>query len=359
MPFFRHLFKPKLLKTLENPQNMQVFGQDCREAAKNPLPQVRKLLATRLVKLLPHLDANTHQQLFGHVMAALYHLAADDITPIRVALASALKDVAKTPQVLARQLAQDAERAVAEPMLRHSLSLSDDDLLAIINTHPLSWQTETVAERTIVAETVAAQIIATPNQAAHIALAKNDGAQITPPLKQSLATKAQNDAALKAALAARATWPRQLRQAMQQQTFLALHYYLKRQAGLNDKMADAVVQATKRRSQAGAAEIAPIAATNNDLADWLLLGEYEKIVVSLAARAHIPLEIAQKMLATQSAKPCIALCFKAGVTMRFCLDIQQRIARVPVTQLIYPKDGTDYPLDNAEIKWQLEFFSVA
>ena len=346
-----------MLRGNPTPQALNAFGQTCRQAAYNPKADVRADLAQRLVALLPHLNASTHQQLFGHVMAALYHLAADDITPIRVALASALKDVAKTPQVLARQLAQDAERAVAEPMLRHSLSLSDDDLLAIINTHPASWQVETVAQRPLVTAQVARGIVATANQAAHIALAKNNGAQIPQGLQQTLATHAQNNAALKAALAARGRLSNVARQAVQQQTFLALHYYLKRQVGLNDQLADAVVAATIRRAQTGH-NTAPAAATNTDLADWLILGEFEKIVVSLAARANIHPDIAQKMLATQSAKPTIALCFKAAVPMRFCFEVQQRLARVPVSQLIYPKDGTDYPLDMAEIKWQLEFFGV-
>jgi uncharacterized protein (DUF2336 family) len=347
---------PRLLKADASPQNWQAFGQECRVAATNPNPDVRADLAARLVALLPHLDSGVHQQLFGHVMAALYHLVADDITPIRIALASALKDVAKTPQVLARQLAQDAERAVAEPMLRHSLSLSDSDLLAIIRTHPMGWQTETVAARPTVSAPLAAEIVATPNNTAHIALVNNDGAQLTLATQVQLASKAQNDAALKVALAARDAWPRQLKQKIQQQTQLALHYYLKRQAGLNDKTAEAVVAATLRRA---ASQHVPLAAaTNADLADWLLLGDDEKVMGSLAARANMPIEIVQKMLATQSAKPIIALCFKAGVPMRFCLDVQQRLGRVPNNQLIYPKDGIDYPLDPAAIKWQLEFFGV-
>tara|TARA_R110002095_G_scaffold18245_1_gene21230 strand:+ start:376 stop:513 length:138 start_codon:yes stop_codon:yes gene_type:complete len=45
--------------------------------------------------------------------------------------------------------------------------------------------------------------------------------------------------------------------------------------------------------------------------------------------------------------------------MRFALRVQQDIAHLQKDELIYPKDGTDYPLPEADMKWQLEFLSIA
>jgi hypothetical protein len=57
-------------------------------------------------------------------------------------------------------------------------------------------------------------------------------------------------------------------------------------------------------------------------------------------------------------KPIIALCWKAGISPRTCVDVQKLAGRLQPRELIYPKGGTDYPLSPADIRWQLEFFGV-
>jgi hypothetical protein len=44
--------------------------------------------------------------------------------------------------------------------------------------------------------------------------------------------------------------------------------------------------------------------------------------------------------------------------MRIALQMQKELAQVPPTELIYPRGGTDYPLDKKELEWQLEFLGL-
>jgi hypothetical protein len=42
--------------------------------------------------------------------------------------------------------------------------------------------------------------------------------------------------------------------------------------------------------------------------------------------------------------------------MRTALDLQKDLLKVPHTELIYPRNGEDYPLTPEELDWQISFF---
>ncbi len=43
--------------------------------------------------------------------------------------------------------------------------------------------------------------------------------------------------------------------------------------------------------------------------------------------------------------------------MRTALEIQIRLAKIQPRDLLYPKNGDEYPLSEGDLKWQVEFFS--
>jgi hypothetical protein len=57
-------------------------------------------------------------------------------------------------------------------------------------------------------------------------------------------------------------------------------------------------------------------------------------------------------------KPIVALCWRAGLSMRFALRLQQEMAQIPHLDLIYPRGGTDYPLSEREMTVQLDFLGL-
>ena len=94
------------------------------------------------------------------------------------------------------------------------------------------------------------------------------------------------------------------------------------------------------------------------LSDALAIQDKEFATGILAALSRTTIQTVEKILALEAPKPVIALCWKAGLSMRMCLRIQQELAHLPVKEQIIPKGGTDYPLDEKEIKWQLEFLGI-
>jgi hypothetical protein len=44
--------------------------------------------------------------------------------------------------------------------------------------------------------------------------------------------------------------------------------------------------------------------------------------------------------------------------MRFALRLQKELGHIQPKDLIYPRDGTDYPLTRDEMLWQLEFLGI-
>ena len=85
--------------------------------------------------------------------------------------------------------------------------------------------------------------------------------------------------------------------------------------------------------------------------------ETDFAVLALAKMSGINPAIVRRMV-TAGPKPIVALCWKAGIAPRVCLDIQRLAGRLQPKELMYPKGGTDYPLSPADIRWQLEFFGV-
>jgi len=49
--------------------------------------------------------------------------------------------------------------------------------------------------------------------------------------------------------------------------------------------------------------------------------------------------------------------WKAGLSMSLAVDVQKRVAKVPLTLVLKPTDSGGFPLRDDEMEWQLEFLS--
>ena len=64
----------------------------------------------------------------------------------------------------------------------------------------------------------------------------------------------------------------------------------------------------------------------------------------------------QNFLHTGSAIDVVAICWHAGVSMRTAIEYQIKVARIPTNDVIYAKNGIDYPRSPAALKRRLEQF---
>jgi uncharacterized protein (DUF2336 family) len=335
----------------------------------DPDVNVREALAGRLARLLPSLEDAAQAQVQQLVLASLTHLAKDQSETVRKALAGSLSDVAKLPPKLANTLARDAERSIAEPVLRFCLTLSDQDLFDIIATHPPAWTLVAMAERRTVSTPLAGAIIEAGEAEALVALAANNGADLAPAQLETLADMAEQRPSLREVLAVRPGVPVHLAQRLISILDGAIAKVVAA-ARLEDAETEREVQAAAIERVAWKAEPAesPAARVRRLRGE----GRLDEAVITAACSweerafvaeavgdlAGVPAALVTKVFEAKSAKAITALAWRAGLSMRLALQLQRDIARIEPRALLNARNGFEYPLTQEEMDWHLEFFGI-
>ncbi len=334
---------------------------------------VRLALAARLVKLLPDLSQDKHSQLYAFTVQALGSLALDEVIKVRKALSSTLKDHAQCPPQVAMQLAKDLEREVAEPILRFCVALSDADLLDIVHQHPASWAVESIAGRKKVSPPLTQAIADKNNPKANAIMLNNTGAELTSDTLEAIVERAREFPEWHQPLAVHKALSK--RAALYLAAFVdkTIQAMLVARKDFDAATTQEITQVVRRRvefeedwRQNKAADPKERAAAlhkkarldESTLSDALAIREYEFVKEALALMAGVPRPVFDQVIELKAPKPFIALCWKAGIGMRLCLRLEQEVARIPHKDLLYPKGGTDYPLSDDELNWQLDFLGI-
>lgn len=344
--------------------------------AEDKSEDVRLALAERLVHLLPELSKEDHSQLYAIAVQALGALALDEVLKIRKALSSALKDHAYAPPAVVSQLARDVERQVAEPILRFCTALPDEVLLEILRSTPDSWAVQAIAGRKKVREVISVAVIETNDAPGGRVLLSNEGAEIGPELYKEIVRRARELPEWQKPLALRKGLPANIAKELSEFAHESVRDILIRRGDFDRGMTEEISRLVKRRlTYAVASETAKERsdekpydravrlAKNKQLdekiiADALAMREEEFVIAALACLAQTSLPSVKRIFSMQAAKPVVALSWRAGLSMRMALQLQKDMARVPVKELIYPRNGTDYPLSKDELVWQLEFLGL-
>ncbi len=334
---------------------------------------VRFALAARLIELLPSLSEDQHSQLYAYTVQALGVLAQDEVIRIRQALTSAIKDHAKAPAEVAARLARDVERAVSEPILRFCVALADDDLLDILSHHPEPWVISAIAGRPILSDGVSEAVFETGDLAATNVLLNNKGASLSGRTLQKIIDKARDYPEWHHAVAMRPELSVDLARQLAGVVEEAVLSVLEKRSDFDATMRQQVADIVKRRmsyqpapakghkettEEKLARYVAGDALTPDVLHDAAIWQDWDFFYAAMGQRANIHPAIIRKMMTAGTAKPVIAACFAARVPMRLCVELQKTVAKLQPRELIYARGGTDYPMSDEEIRWQLEFFGV-
>jgi uncharacterized protein (DUF2336 family) len=348
------------------PQAFPVIAADKSE-------DVRLKLAARLVKLLPGLDAREHSQLYAYAVQSLGTLALDEVVKVRAALSGALKDKAYAPPKVVAQLARDVEREIAEPVLRYCSALSDGDLLDILSGHPASWAVQAIAGRDKVSARISEAVIATRDAPAGTVLIANGGAEIGEELLAGIVELAREIPEWQAPLARRPKLPSRMARRLADFADAAVRDLLLKRGDFDTETVEDIAQAFRRRLEfpSGAAaggESAEVRVNRHErekgeidgdfIADAVALRDRPLAAAALARRLGVAAEEVERIFALRKAKPVVAMCWKAGLPMRLALEMQKEMAQVHPKELVYPREGSDFPLTEEEMHWQLEFLGV-
>lgn len=340
-----------------------VLAQDTDE-------DVRMALAKRLFGLLPDVSQDQQSQLYAFVVQALGTLALDEVLKIRVALSSTLKDHAHTPPKVAGKLARDVEQEVSEPILRFCAALSDADLLDILKSHPASWVVEAIASRGSVSEQVSEAVIDTRDRHGGAELISNEGSQITEGLLHKIVELARSLPEWQKPMAVRKALPSSIAKELAEFVDASVRDLLYHRGDFDEQTTEEIAAVFRRRvdfaeetedetaHQKLKRLIKEGALSEETISDAMAMREREFVEVAIAHKAKTTPEKVATILGMQAPKPVVAVAWKAGLSMRMAYNLQKDIANVPPKEILYPKGGTDFPLTEEEMMWQLEFLGL-
>lgn len=362
---------------------------------------VRCDLAQKIGTLLPELSEDERDRIRKLTLDALEVLARDQVTRVRQVLAETLKDSPHVPRDVVRRLARDVELVVCSPILEFSPLLTDADLLELIHSPAVAGATSAISRRRSVSEEVSGAIAETNDVDAVTALLANPSAQIREETLDRLVEGARRRTSWQMPLVERPSLPAGAVRKLAGFVAESVLSVLARRNDLDGETADRVREAVKagigrsvpehesgaggRKDAAGDADPAANAGgggrrrregadparmaqyvhrlyaggqlTEERIGKELTTGNRDFVSHALALKAGLPPTVVTRIAAAGSAKAMTALSWKAGLGMRFAIQLQARFAGVPSREILQARDGIDYPLSEEDMKWQLDFFA--
>ena len=381
--------KPELLYYLANDKSAEVrraiAGNTStpRQAdvllSKDADVAVRSGLAAKISALVPGMSPERVSQVEQLALDLLEQLARDQAVEVRAVIAETLKDVPGAPPAVIQALARDLEESVSLPVLRHSPVLTEEDLLAIIAGQPMDSALIAIAGRAGVQTAVSDALAATGSETVVASLLANHSAQIREETLDRLIELAPQHEPWHGPLVRRPVLSPKAAERLAGFVAGTLVDVLRNRADLPAATRDAVARTMQQRlGGKGAAIAEPAAAEAREkdrpldrakqllkegklhvdaLEDALDAGDRGLVVAGLALLAKVPMDLVNRVLSGQSARGVTALVWKAGLSPGFAKRAQLRLAHIPPASVLNPR-GDKFPMTDAEMKWQLEFFGA-
>lgn len=338
---------------------------------RDPDPSVRCLLARKIVG--EGLGDDERSQLRRMGFTILETLMRDSSIRVRRALADAVRHMFHVPHDIAAGLARDPERRVAAPVLRYSPVLTDDDLVDIVEDGAADWAHQAIASRENVSERVSAALVDAGATPTVTRLLRNNSAEIGEPALEAIVERAPDVEAWHEPLVKRPRLPLGLVRKIAGFVKAPLKAAL---TARNESPAARQASSDPASSKSSAVGwSAPEARGNgrfetpkeralrlhgekklNDAIIEMALNanEREFVMAAIALRAGVPLWGVERIVDGRSAKGVTALCWKAGIKMRFAIELQRRLARVAPSSVIHARDGFDYPFSEEDMQGRLD-----
>jgi uncharacterized protein (DUF2336 family) len=332
---------------------------------------VRAELARKIARIVPDINSHEISATRDRVLALLERLAGDEIVRVRQIVAEEIKSCPHVPKRIAVKLARDAELLVCAPMLEYSPLLSDDDLQEIIATTRIQGRLEAIARRRCVDGSLADAIVATLEIPAIAQLLTNPDAEIREDTLDRIISEAASIEAWHLPLVMRPALS--LRAVRRIAVFVSrsLIDELSKNPALDEDTQTYLKARAKSRIENDRDNETPTpgaaivnihrAFEKGELTDEVVsqaasLQHKAAVALALSLKTEIPQEIVTRIIDAKSGKGITALCWRAGLAMRTALAIEIFVANVPLETRVLPRGGIDYPMDEKEMRWHLNYF---
>ena len=376
---------PKILEYLAEDQSSHIRAQVAGNA-KTPRPidaqladdvaeEVRLELAAKIARLLPDLEADAASDVRDMTIGILERLANDSLPRVRQIVAEEIKSSHKVPGTLVQDLARDAERAVAAPILEFSPLLSDQDLTEIIAAGQAEGVLEAIARRKGLSEDVSDAVVASLDVPAVAALLANPSACIRAEALETVAHHAEEVQAWHEGLVLRPDLSVRAVRRIAGFVAVSLLMQLGERHGLDDATRQDIQVRVKERL--AAEETPESVAEDRDMALRTVLAAHEnrllddafvidalktedrtRAMLAVAVLAGVAAPLVERIVQSRNGKMITALAWHAGLTMRTAFQLQKDLAKVAGTDLVPARGGTDYPFTPETMRDQLEIIGI-
>lgn len=330
--------------------------------------EVRAELARKIARLLPDCDQTERAATRERLIEILETLARDQATLVRRIIAEELKSSLIAPRDLIRRLAEDLEYPVCAPVLEYSPLLSDDDLKEIIALTRVKGALSAIARRADLSAEVADRIVASLDVPAVATLLANRHAHIREETLDLIIDHAAGVVDWHEPLAKRPNLSLRLMRRIAGFVAATLVEDMVRRHDLSPDDGEALLNRVRRRLQEQAVDAeeeatraqavqqlyARGAVNEQFVIDALDRRQREVVIQALALLAMINIDDARRIITRRNPQRITALAWKAGLSMRTAFRIQAEVALVPHRQLLFARDGVDYPLPEIQMAALLE-----
>ena len=80
------------------------------------------------------------------------------------------------------------------------------------------------------------------------------------------------------------------------------------------------------------------------------------VLLAFSRLTEIDYDVVLRITQSNSAIAVVALCRRAGLSMRTAIDAQVKVVKIPKGSILYAKGGVDYPHNDAELEQRLKMY---
>ena len=331
--------------------------------------QARCLLARKISRLAPDLNPAQKTRVEELTLEVLDILARDQLPRVRQIVAEEIKDCGNVPANLVKLLARDDDFVVCSPILEFSPLLTDDDLIEIIESSPVQGALSSISRRDSVASNVCDAIVTADDEAAVAALLANSSAQIREETLDDIIDRAPTRVSWQEPLVERPNLSHRAVKRIAQFVTASLLATLEKHHGLDTQTSQRVAKAVNKRlspsglnkdglPKARAERLFNEGKLDDQiLTEAIMKNDREFVLFALALKSGLGIDVVSRVMDSRRPKAVVALAWKAGLAMRTALHLQMRTAKIPHTDMLNARDGTDYPMSNGDLQAQLSLFT--
>ncbi|MBV6631622.1 MAG: DUF2336 domain-containing protein [Alphaproteobacteria bacterium] len=305
------------------------------------------------------------------IIDALAVLAEDELAVVRRALSAEIMGQSKPVGEVVNILAQDLDRAVAEPILTSAPNVDEKLLKQVVEHYPPPWVLKAIAQRKQLGAGLTQDIVEHRDAETAGLILDNDGAVINDAsfavmvdmaethqeLQEPLAVHPAllRDEAMRLAYVAGERILIMLQEAKKIDPKTAKRLAKEAAAGLakarrHATYADAVGEAKRLHEQG--------ALTDDWLREQLDPDDWTAMIGALAYRSQVHPLVVKRILQSDSAKAVTALTWRADFAMATAEAICGRAIGMDAKRRLAPARDGSYPMRPEEMTWYLEFFGI-